>query len=195
MLGAVLKRVLSWNMFQTGIVCHSAKKMCHSETCFRLELCKHCHIESRRLSVSFLTYSIWSSPTFITEKQTNKQTKCSSLVLLSVSLHKFLCLRIWNLICGFDKTKFAQCPSQACFKMAYFQNGTQCQSETCFRMAHVSERHATSAYWISKLIRKLILNTTQFSLWQITIYSSYLKNSLPFLSFFFFFFMPWRSTV
>ena len=62
---AILKHFSNWHM-----VYHS--EMCISETCFRLALCKLCHIEGRQQYV-FLTHCIWSSPTFITEKQTNKQ--------------------------------------------------------------------------------------------------------------------------
>ena len=40
------------------------------------------------------------------------------------------------LTCGFDMTKFAQCQSETCFRMAHFQNGTQYQSGACFRMTH-----------------------------------------------------------
>ena len=47
------KNVPFWNMHQIGA------------------LCKCCHIEGRQQFV-LLTYCIWSNPTFITEKETNK---------------------------------------------------------------------------------------------------------------------------
>ena len=118
MLHAILKlkHVPSWNMF------HFEKNLCHSITCFRLALCKHRHTK---------------------KKQTNK---CSSLALLFLSLHKLLCFRTLHLTCNFNMTKFAQCQSEACFRMAhFFQNNTKCQSETCFRMACVLERHTAYA--------------------------------------------------
>ena len=43
------------------------------------------------------------------------------LALRVVSLHTFLCFRILFLTCGFDMTKFAQCKSETCFRMALFR--------------------------------------------------------------------------
>ena len=113
---AILKHVSDWR----GV---PFWKMCISDTRFGMAPCKLCHIEDRKQYV-FVTYCVWCSPTLITEKQT---IKCSLDVLL-VSLHQFLCFRTLHLTCDFNMTKFVQC-----------------QSETCFRMAHDSERFAAHA--------------------------------------------------
>ena len=124
--------------------------MCISETCIRLVPCKLCHIEGIQQHV-FLTHCIWSSPAVITEKQTNKQTKCSLLYVWSLCTH-FLCFRTLHLTCGFDMMKFAQCQSEN----AHFSEWHTLQSETCFRMAHISERHATRTYLVQISLQNAI---------------------------------------
>ena len=121
---------------------------CRSEKCATL---KHVSdwrcgnfVISRTDNNVLLTHCIWSIPTFITEKHTNKH---SSLVLILVSLHKFSWFGILHLTGGFDMTikRFTQSQYKHVSESCIFQNSTQCQSETCFKMAHVSERHATYA--------------------------------------------------
>ena len=110
--------------------------LCHPQTYFRLALL--CTVLGENVplwnmlriitanvgiltgSICFFTYCIWSSLTFITEKQANK---CSSLVVLSISLHKFFffsCLRILHLTCSSKMKRFAECQSKVCFIMAHF---------------------------------------------------------------------------
>ena len=77
---------------------------------------------------------------FITKKKTI--TKCSSLALVLVSMHKFLFFRTLHLTGGFDMTKFAHTFFAEQHTMPIWNvNGKQCQSETYFRMAHASEWH------------------------------------------------------
>ena len=81
---------------------------CHSETCAILKhvLDWHCphFVISRTQQYVFLTHCIWSSPTLITKKQTNKQTKAVAWPYFLVSLHN-LCFRTLHLARGFDLTK------------------------------------------------------------------------------------------
>ena len=70
----------------------------------------------------------------------------------STTWEYFKCNKLKRLVLSaFDMTKFAQCRSETCFRMAhfskrhtipiwnkfqngtFFQNGTECQCETCFR--------------------------------------------------------------
>ena len=110
--------------------------MCISKTCFTLALCKLCHIEGRQQYVFFNHY-IWSSPTFVTEKQRN--TAWPYFWSLFTYLYAsgpciYHATSIWRSLHGANLKHVSE--------MHIFQNGTPCQSETCFRMAHFSERHA-----------------------------------------------------
>ena len=90
-------------MFQNGMVYHFEKKMCISETCFRLAPCKLCDIEGRQQYI-FLIHCIRSSPTFVTEKQTNKQTTAGWPYFWSL-FTAFYASGL-HLTCDFDMTKF-----------------------------------------------------------------------------------------
>ena len=108
-LRAILIHVPDWHrvLFQ---------KMCHYETCSRLALCKLCHIQGGQQCI-FSTRYIWSSPTFIIEKHTNK---CSRLALLLVSLYKFLCFRTLHLMAhNWQKWKstFPTCPCHRIYRV------------------------------------------------------------------------------
>ena len=122
--------------------------MCHSETCFRLAWCavlKNVHF--------WFFFSNWQGTNFVISKPhvrcLCKETKSTTKLYLFVCL--FSCFNCNELKRHCCLPSIWQSLHDANLKhgleMPFFQNGTQCQSETCFRMAHVSERHATYAFW------------------------------------------------
>ena len=79
------------------------------------------------------------------------------MALLLVSLHKFLCLRILHLTCGFDLTKLAQCQSEICFRNAHFSewhtmpNWNMSQDGTCFVVRTIwIARYISFKYMLSR---------------------------------------------
>ena len=104
-----------------------------------------------------MTDCAWESSKFITERQTST---CSSLVLLLVSLYKFLCLNTLYLIGGVHITKF-QCQSEECFRMAIFKSDTQYQSDTRSEL-HMFQNGTLYAHDMKKKIK--LRNKTYWSL-------------------------------
>ena len=123
---AILKHVLDWH----GV---PFWKMCISKTCFRLAPCKLCHIEGRWQYVFFNHY-IWSSPTFVTEKQTKKERNAVWPYFWSLFTNFYA-----SRPCIYHATSIWRSLHKANLKhvseMHIFQNGTPCQYETCFRVA------------------------------------------------------------
>ena len=88
-------------------------------------------------TILFFNHYIWSSPTFVTEKQSNKQTKKRNTAWPY----------FWSLFTNFYASGPCIYHATSIWQIwnMFQKYGTPCNSETCFRMAHVSERHATRA--------------------------------------------------
>ena len=125
-LYAFLKHVPCWNMFQIGTV-HIILELTAVQTLSHWGQTTMCLFNSLYLKWPCIHY--WK-----TNKQTSKKNKCSSLVLLLISLHN-LRFKTLHLTCGFDMTNLHSAYLKHISEWQIFQSGTHCQSETCFRMA------------------------------------------------------------
>ena len=116
----ILKHVSDWH----GVPCCFEK--CAFLKHFKLAPCKRCHIEGRWQYVFFNLY-IWSSPTFVTEKQINKQMQPGRTFglfsLIFMLLYHAFIMRLrsrWSL---------HDANLKRVSEIHIFQNGTPCPSD------------------------------------------------------------------
>ena len=118
----------SWNIFEIGI-------LCRFKTCVILKHASAWRYTNFAISKAdnngvFLTHWIWSSPTFITEKQTNEQTNAIAWAYFWCPCTG-LCFKTWHLTAhNWQKWKrvFLTCPCHKIYRVESV--GLKCSNYT-----------------------------------------------------------------